>query len=375
MKIGIITYHRAYNYGAYLQACALCNRLNMEKDIQAEIVDFRMKKEINFYQNWSWKKKIKRFPDHIFNKTLHKAFDRAINDKVMVKSDKYVLSDSLEDFQKLVTGKYDVMIAGSDEIWKFNNFRGFPNPYWLIGDLGCRKFSYAASSRTDFSKLGKENLEAVKKILDEFEYIGVRDEPTFREVSNAVSDKSKVHMCCDPSFVYDFGIESRKMSEILKGKAKLDPNKKNVVIMTEDKHIAASVSAKLGRKYNLISVFNWNIGCHNIKELTPLEWLSVLKNADLVLTSFFHATCFSIIFNTPYISFATGSKVSKLEGLFTDEDMSRRLIRDIKTFLGSADLTEKIQQAMERPDFSEYVKERRNGFNEFVEALRDEKNN
>lgn len=370
MKIGIVTYHRAYNYGAYLQACALCNRLNMEQDIEAEIVDFRMKKEIDFYQHWSIKKKIRLFPDHIFNKMLHQAFDRAVNDKVMVRSDKYVLSDSLEDFQQLVRGKYDVMIAGSDEIWKFNNFRGFPNPYWLIGDLGCRKFSYAASSRTEFSKLDGKNLETVKKALDDFEYIGVRDEPTFDEISELTADKSKVHMCCDPSFLYDFGIESREMSEILEGKARLDPNKKNVLIMTENKKMGAAIASKLRGKYNLISLFNWNRGCQNINDLTPLEWLSVIKNADLMLTSFFHGTCFSIILGTPFLSFSTGSKASKLEGLFTDEDISRRFIKDADDFWSSDSWEHELEQAMERSDYSAYVKERRDSFNDFLAALR-----
>ena len=43
MKVGILTYHRSVNYGAYLQALALCKKLNCEQDISAEIIDFRMK--------------------------------------------------------------------------------------------------------------------------------------------------------------------------------------------------------------------------------------------------------------------------------------------------------------------------------------------
>ncbi|MCD7893356.1 MAG: hypothetical protein LUG60_06600 [Erysipelotrichaceae bacterium] len=49
MKIGILTYVHAVNYGAVLQAYALCKRLNEENDIEAELIDFRMKKEIKYY--------------------------------------------------------------------------------------------------------------------------------------------------------------------------------------------------------------------------------------------------------------------------------------------------------------------------------------
>ena len=50
MKIGILTFHRSVNYGAYLQAMALCKRLNCEPDITAEIIDFRMKCDENHYK-------------------------------------------------------------------------------------------------------------------------------------------------------------------------------------------------------------------------------------------------------------------------------------------------------------------------------------
>ena len=38
MKIGIVTFHRALNYGAVLQAYALCHFLN-DNGFDAEIID------------------------------------------------------------------------------------------------------------------------------------------------------------------------------------------------------------------------------------------------------------------------------------------------------------------------------------------------
>ena len=40
-KIGIVTFHRAYNYGALLQAYALQKKINEEND--AYIIDYRNK--------------------------------------------------------------------------------------------------------------------------------------------------------------------------------------------------------------------------------------------------------------------------------------------------------------------------------------------
>ena len=39
MKVGILTFHRAYNYGAILQAYALQEKL-FENDVQSEIIDY-----------------------------------------------------------------------------------------------------------------------------------------------------------------------------------------------------------------------------------------------------------------------------------------------------------------------------------------------
>ena len=147
IKAGILTFHRAINYGAYLQSCALCNRLNQEENIDCEIIDFRMKKEFEFYnyqQNRSTLKKILLPQKTKFLSNIQNTFDSAFHDPIMRLSSESLVSDSQEEFIDFVKGKYDVIIAGSDEIWKIDNIRGFPNPFWLKGDPGAIKVSYAA---------------------------------------------------------------------------------------------------------------------------------------------------------------------------------------------------------------------------------------
>ena len=196
MKIGIITYHRACNYGAFLQARALCNRLNEENDLEAEIIDFRMKKELMFYSvdRCRWTLNLKRIVRQrfFFEKKLFDSFEKAQNEDPAPKSGRYLLSDRIKDFQEFVRNQYDVIIAGSDEIWKVNSFRGFPTPYWLMGDLGCRKFAYAASARVDFKEcLDVEKFRELKAALDDFEFIGVRDQLTYDAVKNIISKKKE----------------------------------------------------------------------------------------------------------------------------------------------------------------------------------------
>ena len=101
--------------------------------------------------------------------------------------------------------------------------------------------------------------------------------------------------------------------DLLKEKtSRIDNNKKIITVMTEDKKVSSYIQRKLGNKYNLISVFHWNFGYINIPEISPFEWMELISKSFFVLTSYFHATCFSIINSTPFLSFGTEIKSSKL---------------------------------------------------------------
>ena len=316
MKIGIITYHGARNYGAFLQSYSLSERLNLEKGIDAEVIDFRMKKEENFYKlrfrKGMIKKPIRSMIEYKIKRKQNELFDR---DRIKLrKSESSIISDSLDDFRDFVYGKYDVIIAGSDEIWKTNGFRGFPTPYWLIGDLGCRKFSYAASARNDFSKMSGEEQDILRKAINEFEFIGVRDELTYNEV-NRYRDRQDVNICCDPTFLYDFEFNKENGNKILNSINRKLSNKKRIGVMTENNEIAKKIRNALGSEYEIYSLYQWQPGYINACELSPFEWLDVLASLDLVITSFFHAACFALKAGTPLISFGTAVKSSKLTAL------------------------------------------------------------
>ena len=149
IKVGIMTFWGPTNYGAFLQAYALSNALNNEVGIEAELINFRMQKEVdNYLRLVHFEKNI---PKVLFNIKRKKMFENCR--ELLTLSNGEVISDVIEDFIKYVHGKYDVIVAGSDEIWKIDGMRGFPTPYFLLGDLKCRKMSYAASGRTSFMTL------------------------------------------------------------------------------------------------------------------------------------------------------------------------------------------------------------------------------
>lgn len=370
LKIGILTYHRAINYGAFLQAYGLCQRLNEESDIKAEIIDFHMEKEKRFY-NFSDRRlrwKIRRFLTVLFKKMLSNNFRRSL--KSMTLSSSYLMSDSIEEFQKFVKGKYDVIIAGSDEIWKVDSFRGFPTPYWLPGDLGCKKISYAASSRSNFSKLNEKNKIKIKKYLEDFSYISVRDQVTYENIAKYIKPNVNMGIFSDPSFVYDYKQSGQRGRNLLIQRANLDPKKKIAVIMLSDKEVANQIKKELSDEYQLVAVFERHLFYKNLYNLNPFEWLDVIAGVDLVCASFFHAICFSIICNTSFLAFNVDNKASKLLGVLEASDNMNRLIQNDDAFYETGFLKNRVKNLPEMCNGSDYIKNSRKKFKEYLVLLR-----
>ena len=372
MKVGILTYHRAYNYGAYLQACALCNRLNEEADLDAEIIDYRMEKEVLYYdvRRFPLRKKLGRLKNGtwFFDLKLCSSFEEAVNDPVMKRSKDSLVSDSISDFSDFVRGKYDAIIVGSDEIWKVNRFRGFPNAYWLPGELGCRKLSYAASARVQFEEsLPGERYEQLQSAVRDFEYLGVRDQFTFDEVKKAADPQQVVELCCDPSFLYDFRLGQSRIMELLADERRFDPQKKTVMVMLDDDHTAKQILKYAGKRYNLISVFHKHSGYINVPGLKPLEWLDLIDTVDLVVASFFHAVCFSIVRNRPFLAIGTRGKKSKITELLSADDLKKHYLEPEEV---GADFAEMMEDYMHPVNFSSFVAEKRAAFGSFLSALK-----
>lgn len=371
MKVGVLTYHHACNYGAYLQACALCSRLNQEQGVDAEIIDYRMAKEAEYYSSkfWSIKRKILHFREYLFTMKVYKAFERADwKTGKARKSEGFLVSDNQSEFKDFVNKKYDVIVAGSDEIWNTKSFRGFPTPYWLPDDLGAHKFSYAASSRVDFSKMGQEQQNKVKELLSDFEFIGVRDDITYNQVSSLI-DSQKVYMCCDPSFLYDFEVAETIPNKITQAKG-FDQSKKTVFIMTENNALADKIVSISKGRYNLVSVFHWHKGCINVADLDPEEWLQTINSVDMVMASYFHAICFSIMRRKPFLALETPGKSSKLMDLLGDTCFEENFIRDAVNVLDESSIEKAISSKRENSYYDEFIGEKRSTFTRFADELK-----
>ena len=123
---------------------------------------------------------------------------------------------------------------------------------------------------------------------------------------------------------------------------------------------------EIGHSYKL-SVYKRHKGCISVADLDPFEWLDIISHADLVIASFFHAICYSIVYNTPFIALGTDRKKSKLEELLLNTEFEERYFN--VTGLEMVDWNKVINDSMHKVDFSAFVDRQNCRFNDYLNEL------
>ena len=371
MKIGILTYHRSHNYGAYLQSYALAQKLLDETDNDVEIIDYNSSKAEKYYIKDIFR--YKNISSIIFNLKKYKMFKHEVK-KLPLSSNK-IITDNLEVFKSKISNQYDLIIVGSDEIWKIGGFRGFPNVYWLPDIKNCKKMSYAASSRNEVNKLSEETKNQIIKYLTAFSYVTVRDEVT-KNLIEAISEK-KAMIVCDPTMAYQFHFDKNLGIKLLKEKFHIDVNKKVLGIMLNNKNLANKIINKYKDKYQIVSLFYNYPNTISNPNLTPFEWFQIIGVLDGFITNFFHGMCFALKGNTPFLIIEERSisniKYSKSYDLLSRYHLEKNFVlNDHKNNLDNV-ITEFVDLYLDNNnivDFNNIVKNESKSFNIFLNQLK-----
>ena len=378
IKVGILTFHRSINYGSFLQSYSLANALKSCTDFDVEIIDYNMT-NVELYSFLScFSFNISQTYKSIIR---YLKFKRLLNKSLPISKNK-IITNKLNIIEKQLSDKYDVIVVGSDEVWKINKLRGFPNIYWLNEKLNCIKVSYAASAnRTRFDRLSNEQKKYIKNSLKQFAYIGVRDENTLKQLKN-IDTKLLIRRNCDPAFLFE--IEKTKEVEAqlalkLSKKYKLDLTKPIIAVMCTDDTACKNIYDKYRKDYQIVSLYTNTKYCNAyLYDLDPFEWAHVFRFISLSVTNFFHCTVFSIINNTPFISIDVEEVSvlyeSKIKDLLKRADLLEnyfnlkhpafrwdKVFKQIEHNVNSND-TSKMERFVlsEKKYFIEFVKELRN---------------
>ena len=323
MKIGILSFHWANNYGAVIQAYALLSKLK-ELGHDAYIIDRQMQY-----------KGILRKLYHRFSYNHHYSWLKFKKD---VKRFLYPLSNRYNTHQELVENfkreNFDAVIVGSDQVWRWkliglNYFLDF------LPDNGIKRYSYAASFGLDEWHGSEEDRKTITELLKQFNKISVREETGVKICKETFN--ANAELVLDPTLLH-----TREFYEstILKDYKKTNSNKVVSYILGGDKKGQVLQIARWAKNNNykhcelfwtaldmpsLIGKSEYH-GVH----VTPTEWLNEIRNAEYVITNSFHATVFSILFEKQFVVLThSGGGNNRLETLFNRLGIKGRCTNDI----------------------------------------------
>lgn len=333
MKIGILTFHCAHNFGAVLQCYALQETL-ISMGHEVDILNYRPQ----YLASPEPKITLKTFkcknPFKLYYRItflipiLKKKFKLYMN----FEHKYYHLSEYIknkEQFCNLIT-RYHYIVIGSDQVW---NIKYNKNESIWFGDFGTlssntKIISYAASAGDPVFSI--EELKRISSLINKFDSISVR-ETQLKDLLSPHINK-KISCVLDPTLMISPSVWNKfqniKISEpdpyILIYQARKDDN-----IF----RIANQIAQK--KSWNIITVdfYDNSLQKKYIKghrNISPDQFVAYVKNAQCVITTSFHGTVFSIINNTPFYTLKLNDgadarneeilKLLKLENRFIDKN-------------------------------------------------------
>lgn len=305
MKIGILTFHRAHNYGAMLQAYALHRMLSL-KGHTVEFLSYRNEKIESAYKMWRWHYNSKVAA--IINiKTLISEIITFTRWQKRRKAFKSFAKQYLPESKKITKNDiqqksfdYDALFFGSDQIWTTRFLKRFDTIYW--GEIKLShgvKIAYAPSM--ELTSLDEIQKDFVKRHLPLFDAVSVR-ETYLAEMLSKISG-TQIRTVLDPTFLcmpkdYQPLIQSSKIKQF---------DNYLLVYQVGDFSIVHEIADYLANIIQCpIIEIRSNVALNKQKwykeELSPADFVSLIANATFVLTCSFHGTAFAVNFHKPFYS-------------------------------------------------------------------------
>ena len=311
MKIRIITIHGIPNFGSVFQSYALCEYSKLQGYDDVKLIDYNPK----YYTSKSFKAIIGRFLNFGNYVRRTRKFRNFIEQNLPLTNKSFTKLSELKQYDFSA----DIYIAGGDQLWNVYHACGNDDAYKLSWASG-KKISYGTSlGQTDFTDEQLKNL--VNKISD-FSFVSVRESSSVQMLRKAGIES--IH-CVDPVYLLDEG----KYQKFLKPVAQ--PPYLFVYLVTPSKLLDRTIevlSEKYRLKVILCSGFSQKCVCDEfLKDLGPDEILSYIYNAEIVLSSSFHATSFSLIFKKQFFTILPGLHTNeRILDLLSQRDLMQRII-------------------------------------------------
>jgi hypothetical protein len=298
MKIGILTFHWADNYGAVIQAYASLRYL---KSLGHEVSILNYRPAPTTMTGSFLKHVLGRTPRACVEKWVRLArragFQRFRKNKLCLSGSPVSDRASLDR----ITQDMDLLITGSDQVWNpvlLDDWDCFDAYLLNFGSDSVKRVSYAAS-------LGHSSMDTLApwaaqmgSLLKRIDAVSVR-ESSGEIIVQVLTGRGDVELVGDPTLLLSADDYRKLFSKPWK---KL-PKTFSYILHGQDQD-AAKIIQQVDNYFNttvpLCNLTNTTVLNRYVRP-SPEEWLQRIDHAKLVVTNSFHATVFCLLFHTPFI--------------------------------------------------------------------------
>lgn len=355
MKLALLSFHNAANYGAALQSYAF-EKFLTDKGYDCEYINYVNTSRAHEYSmTWHiWDSlrhgKITNTIAYMIGSpfmTLRKLrFNRFY--KQYLKKTKEVFRTSSEASR--LNGKYERFVVGSDQVW--NPACNGDDSAFLLDFVKNNRERISYSSSFGVDSIDEGHVETYKKNLSAFHALAVREQIGCEIVKNLTGRDAQLVL--DPvmlltkeqwlqlvpkeakkeSYIFSYTNRDSQITDFFKTGYSL--NGKKHYVLSRYTRPQDFLSSTVRVKY-----------C-----MSPQEFVTVIANAELVVSASFHCLAMSIILNRPFVAILTGDKgkderplsilrALNLENRILNPAMN---VEDVLSPIDWASVNEKIEQ-------------------------------
>ena len=312
MRVAILTYHWVANFGANLQTLSTYNYL-MKKGLDPIVLNWMPNDTVKRYGGWT-------------NPVQYEAHRLFVERELTVTR---VFSDSSELPQIIQDYNIDGVIVGSDSLFNiqkpFFNFRTlskhipstdhvFPNVFWGDGFYDIPHAGLSISCQNADYKRYKSQKSDIRRALEKFSYLTVRDNWTRELVSYFTESRIVPDITPDPVFMFNANVDKPiTKEEILKkyglpekyalfcfNKGRMAPSEKWIATLKKLFNAEGITCVSLPKSTGGAPI---NLDVEIPIPLYPLDWYYLIKYSRAYIGVLMHPIVVSLHNAVPFFSF------------------------------------------------------------------------
>ncbi len=302
--IALITFLHFNNYGTMLQAYALQRKIE-ELGFESEYIDYGGQVVASGFRKYLGHLKrviISQFPDgkgvdsdRFFYTLRFRRFVNGINEfkKNHLNINRHILSaaelDNIKD-------SYEKFIVGSDQTWRVKNSDFY---FLTFVDDNDKKIAYAPSLGT--LHISDESIQILKRKIGSFKYLSCRERTNAVRLTQSFG--REVEFVLDPTMLLSSD-EWKVREKPYRGM----PSQYILCYILGEKQCISDFAEQLGRQKNIPVYYimtrpKYASKKHVIKDASPFQFISLVRNCSYMITDSFHGTIFSINLGVQFFAF------------------------------------------------------------------------